>query len=176
MQRYFNGLRAEMTEMWDLINNHDEGSGRGSQYHMTWPQDFQFLEWDGSDRNIRGTYWHWRPCVTTREIGDRSWRVPLQRLTDWIISAPKYQRIVSAIIISGRYDHLFCVWQWLCGDCHVMLTKLLNNFFFNLYDAFTLNHHSADHDSCPFWYILLVDQITVIGNEICEIAIEYFGD
>ena len=30
-----------------------------------------------------------------------------------------------------------------------------------------VNHYPADHDYCRFWYVLLVDQITVIGYEMC---------
>ena len=29
------------------------------------------------------------------------------------------------------------------------------------------NPYPADHDYCRFQYVLLVDQITIIGNEMC---------
>ena len=31
----------------------------------------------------------------------------------------------------------------------------------------TLNHLPADHDYCRFYPVLVVDQITDIGNEMC---------
>ena len=51
----------------------------------------------------------------------------------------------------------------------ILLTDHLSEtiYFYQFQSSYVLNTYPADHDFCRFYYVLLVDQITVIGYEMC---------